>query len=88
MGTIAFWGTLVPQILKVDHTFNGFKTMNYGQTEFNILPKLVRNQYKKHIGSIYVDQVKVTGTNIIIFIDQFYSPVFKRVRSYMNGAQT
>ena len=62
--------------------------MNYGQTEFDILPKLVRKQYKKHIGSINVDQVKVTSTNIIISIDQFYSPVFKRVRSYMNGAQT
>ena len=63
--------------------------MNYGQTKFDIiLPKLVRNQYKKHIGSIYVDRLKVTSTNIIISIDQFYSPVFKRVRSYMNGAQT
>ena len=59
--------------------------MNYGQTEFDILPKLVRNQYKRHIGSIYVDYVKVTSTNIIS-IDQFYSPVFKRVRSYMDLA--
>ena len=64
-----------------------FKTLNYGQTKFDILPKLVLDQYKKHIGSIYVDQVKVTSTNIIISIDQFYSPVLKRVRSYMNGAQ-
>ena len=51
--------------------------MNNGQTEFKILPKLVRNQYKKHTGSIYVDQFKVTSTNIIISIDQFYSPVLK-----------
>ena len=58
--------------------------MNYEQTEFDLLPKLVRNQYKKHIGSIYV---KVTSKNIIISIDQFYSPIFKRVHSYMNGAQ-
>ena len=36
--------------------------MNYGQTKLDILPKLVRNQYKKHIGSIYVDQVEVTRT--------------------------
>ena len=43
--------------------------MNKGQTEFKILMKLVRNQYKKHIGSIYVAQVKVTSTNIIISID-------------------
>ena len=62
--------------------------MNNGQTEFKILPKLVRNQYKKHVGSIYVDQFKVTSTNIIISIDQFYSPVLKGVRSYMNDAQT
>ena len=62
--------------------------MNYGQTEFDILPKLVGNQYKKHIGSISVDQAKVTSTHIIISIDQFYSPVFKRVCSYKNGAQT
>ena len=67
---------------------NDFKTMNNGQTEFKILPILVCNQYKKHIGSIYVAQVKVTSTNIIISIDQFYSSVFKRVRSYMNDAQT
>ena len=70
---------------------NDFKTKNYGQTEFDILPKLVRNEYKKPIGSIYVDQVNVTSTNIIISIDQFHSPVFKRVRSYINminGAQT
>ena len=49
--------------------------MNYGQTEFDILPKLVRNQYNKDNGPIYVDQVKVTSTNITISIDQFYSPV-------------
>ena len=29
--------------------------MNYGQTKFDISPKLVRNQYKKHTGSIYID---------------------------------
>ena len=62
--------------------------MNYGQTEFDLLLELVRNQYKKNNGSIYVDQVKVTSTNIIICIDQFSSPVFKRVRFYLNGAQT
>ena len=62
--------------------------MNYGQTEFDILLKLVRNQYKKCTGSTYVDPVRVASTQIIICIDQFYSPVFKRVRSYMNGAQT
>ena len=51
--------------------------MNYGHTEFDLLLELVRNQYKKNNGSIYVDQVKVTSTNIIICIDQFSSPVFK-----------
>ena len=43
--------------------------MNYGQTEFDILPKLVPNQNMRHIESIYVDQVRVASTQTMIYID-------------------